>query len=327
RIVCARSASVAIELTDVVRRPVPTESLEGIGVPMNTYSMKKPFKARVMSVDKLVGPRATGETYHVVIETRGEIPFAEGQSYGVVPPGSRLNSRGKTVPHATRLYSIASTRYGDRFDGRTASFCIRRATFWDPELGREDPEKKGICSNFLCDAAPGTEIDLSGPTGKLLLMPDDPHADVITVATGTGIAPFRAFWRRRFFEAVPSEQGGRGHMWLFMGVANSDAKLYASEIEAVEQAHPTRFRVDYALSREQTNASGGKMYVQDRLEQHADEVFDRLSAGAHIYFCGLKGMLPGILETLERVAGEKGIDWPAFLEGLKKEHRWHVEVY
>ena len=38
-------------------------------------------------------------------------------------------------------------------------------------------------------------------------------------------------------------------------------------------------------------------------------------------------MMPGIQETLERVAGEKGIDWKEFLEGLKKNHQWHVEVY
>jgi ferredoxin--NADP+ reductase len=38
-------------------------------------------------------------------------------------------------------------------------------------------------------------------------------------------------------------------------------------------------------------------------------------------------MMPGIQETLERVASEKGIDWKEFLEGLKKNHQWHVEVY
>ncbi|CAN0557039.1 unnamed protein product, partial [Ectocarpus sp. 12 AP-2014] len=66
-------------------------------------------------------------------------------------------------------------------------------------------------------------------------------------------------------------------------------------------------RYDLALSREQKNASGGKMYIQDRVEQYADEVFERLDGGAHIYFCGLKGMMPGITDMLARVAGERGI--------------------
>lgn len=44
----------------------------------------------------------------------------------------------------------------------------------------------------------------AGPTGKVLLMPEDPNAVYIMVATGTGIAPYRAFWRRQFMEDVPN---------------------------------------------------------------------------------------------------------------------------
>jgi ferredoxin--NADP+ reductase len=54
-----------------------------------------------------------------------------------------------------------------------------------------------------------------------------------------------------------------------------------------------QFRLDYALSREQQNKRGGKMYIQDKVEEYADEVFDLLDKGAYIYFCGLKGMMPG----------------------------------
>merc|ERR1712100_958864 len=78
------------------------------------------------------------------------------------------------IPHGVRLYSIASTRYGDSFDGKTATLCVRRATYWDEEMGAEDPAKKGICSNFLCDAQPGTEIMMTGPTGQVMLLPKDP---------------------------------------------------------------------------------------------------------------------------------------------------------
>lgn len=112
-----------------------------------------------------------------------------------------------------------------------------------------------------------------------------------------------------------------------MGAANSDATLYDEEIQALAKAHPDQFRVDYALSREQKNSKGGKMYIQDKIEEYADEVFDLLSSGAHIYFCGLKGMLPGILEMLERVAGTKGIDWPDFQQKLKHAGQLHIEVY
>jgi ferredoxin--NADP+ reductase len=72
-----------------------------------------------------------------------------------------VNSKGKEVPHGVRLYSIASSRYGDSFDGKTTSLCVRRAVYVDPETGKEDPAKKGICSNFLCDAKPGQEINMT----------------------------------------------------------------------------------------------------------------------------------------------------------------------
>lgn len=319
--VCAQQ--VAVEKGEKAK---VASGLEGSDVPVNTFNNKKPFKGKVKSVERIVGPKATGETCHIIIETNGDIPFHEGQSYGVVPPGIKVNSKGKEMPHGVRLYSIASTRYGDNFDGQTASLCVRRATFWDNEKNAEDPAKKGLCSNFLCDAKPGDEVTMTGPTGKVLLMPEDPNAVLIMVATGTGIAPYRAFLQRCFVEDIPNYKY-TGLCWLFMGVANSDATLYDDEFQKILKSHPDQFRLDYALSREQQNTKGGKMYIQDKVEEYADEVFDLLDKGAHIYFCGLKGMMPGITEMLQRVSGEKNMKWEEFLERLKKNHQWHVEVY
>ena len=69
------------------------------------------------------------------------------------------------------------------------------------------------------------------------------------------------------------------------------------------------------------------MYIQDKMAEYADEVFDRMDHGAHIYFCGLKGMMPGILEMLEGVANGKGLVWEEKLKEWKKAGQWHVEVY
>lgn len=72
------------------------------------------------------------------------------------------NPKKPGAPQNVRLYSIASTRYGDYFDGKTGSLCVRRAVYYDPETGKEDPSKKGVCSNFLCDSKPGDKIQLTG---------------------------------------------------------------------------------------------------------------------------------------------------------------------
>ena len=147
------------------------------------------------------------------------------------------------------------------------------------------------------------------------------------VATGTGIAPYRGFIRRLFAEDTPAANAYKGEAWLFLGVANSDALLYDDEFQAAKKASPDNFRIDYALSREQQNKSGGKMYIQDKVEEYADEIFNKLDNGDHIYFCGLKGMMPGIQDMLKGVCESKGIDYDEWLKGLKSKKQWHVEVY
>jgi ferredoxin--NADP+ reductase len=294
-------------------------------VPVNVYKNKAPFTGKVVSTKRIVGPKATGETCHIVINHNGDFPYWEGQSWGVIPPGVREKD-GK--PHSVRLYSIASSRYGDDMTGKTGSLCVRRATYWCPELKADDPAKKGICSNFLCDTKAGEEVQMTGPAGKVMLMPEeDPTTDYIMVATGTGIAPYRGFIRRLFVEKTPAAEVYKGEAWLFLGVANSDALLYDDEFQEAKSKYPDNFRLDYALSREQENSKGGKMYIQDKVEEYADEVFGKLESGAHIYFCGLKGMMPGIQEMLKGVAEKKGLDYDEWLKGLKKKKQWHVEVY
>merc|ERR1712176_1257643 len=195
------------------------------------------FEAKIVSVKKIVGPEATGETCDVVIDHGGDMPYIEGQSYGVIPPG--LNPKnGK--PNKVRLYSIASSRYGDDMQGKSTTLCVRRATYWCPELKAEDPAKKGVCSNFLCDAKPGDAVVMTGPTGKALLLPEDkPETDIIMVATGTGIAPFRSFLKRMFVEKTPYGKDFTGLAWLFLGVANTDSLLYDEDWKKIQTVSVT----------------------------------------------------------------------------------------
>ncbi|KAF9620712.1 hypothetical protein IFM89_014012, partial [Coptis chinensis] len=303
----------------------PLELEDPVEPPLNLYKPKGPYTATIVSVERIVGPKAPGETCHIVIDHGGNVPYWEGQSFGVIPPGENPKKPGN--PQNVRLYSIASTRYGDSFDGKTGSLCVRRAVYYDPETGKEDPSKNGVCSNFLCDSKPGDKIKLTGPSGKVMLLPeDDPNATHIMIATGTGVAPYRGYLRRMFMESVPNFKFG-GLAWLFLGVANSDSLLYDDEFSKYLQDYPDNFRFDRVLSREQQNRNGGKMYVQDKIEEYSDEIFKLLDGGAHIYFCGLKGMMPGIQDTLKRVAEERGESWEIKLAQLKKNKQWHVEVY
>ena len=48
--------------------------------------------------------------------------------FGTAP---QVNSKGKEVPHGVRLYSIASSRYGDSRDGKTCTLCVVRVIYRD----------------------------------------------------------------------------------------------------------------------------------------------------------------------------------------------------
>lgn len=303
--------------------------LEDIGAPLVPPAFAKasaPVTATVLGRAKLITDDAPGDIQHVLLKLPEGFHYVEGQSLSVIPPGVD-SATGK--PHKPRLYSIASTRYGDLLDGTTVSLCVRRAEYYDPATGRVDPGRAGVCSKFLCDAAPGTAVQVAGPVGKTMLLPADPGTDLIMVATGTGIAPFRAFLHRLFMEETVARHQFHGTAWLILGVPVTGGLLYKAEWDAMD-ARATRrdaLEVTYAISREMQNSRGGKLYVQDVLSEQADKLFGRLENGAHIYFCGLKGMMPGILEALEDVCASRGLDWTSKMKEWKSNNQWHVEVY
>ena len=128
-------------------------------------------------------------------------------------------------------------------------------------------------------------------------------------------------------EETPAATAFTGLAWLVLGVPTTEGLLYDDDWQEIAARKPDNFRLTYAISREQKTADGRKMYVQDRLAESAEELFERLDKGAHIYFCGLKGMMPSIIETLEGVAAARGVEWESKLATLKKNGQWHVEVY
>ena len=127
-----------------------------------------------------------------------------------------------------------------------------------------------------------------------------------------------------------------GLAWLFLGVPTSSSLLYKEvkilftqyklhiitkvltsvllfsqqEFELMKEKKPENFRLDFAVSREQTNAKGEKMYIQTRMAEYAEELWELLKKdNTFIYMCGLKGMEKGIDDIMVSLAAKEGIIW------------------
>jgi len=290
-------------------------------VPVNIYRPNSPFTGKCIENYPLVMEGGIGKVQHVTFDlSGGDLRYIEGQSIGIIPPGT--DDKGK--PNKLRLYSIASTRHGDFGDDKTVSLCVRQLEYDDPNTGEK---VYGVCSTFLCNIKVGDELKITGPVGKEMLLPPDEDANVIMFATGTGIAPFRAYLWRMFKEQHENYKF-RGLAWLIFGIPKSENILYKEDLEKIAAEFPDNFRLTYAISREQQNAKGGRMYIQDRVAENAAEIWNLMqNPKTHSYMCGLKGMESGINEALTGMAEQNGGNWSDFQKQMKKQHRWHVETY
>ena len=290
-------------------------------VPVNIYRPNAPFVGQCLSNQEMVREGGIGTCRHLTFDiSGGDLRYLEGQSIGIIPPGTDKNGK----PEKLRLYSIASTRHGDNVDDKTVSLCVRKLEYKHPETGEM---VYGVCSSFLCDLKPGDELKITGPVGKEMLLPTDPNANIIMMATGTGIAPFRAYlWR--MFKETHEDYKFNGFAWLIFGIATTPNILYKDELEQIQQQYPDNFRVSYAISREQKNPQGGRMYIQDRVAEHAEELWSLIQKeNTHTYICGLKGMEGGIDEAISAVAAKEDVNWIDYQKQTKKAGRWHVETY
>ena len=226
-------------------------------VPVNLYKPKTPFIGTVTENYSLLKEGAIGRVQHITFDLSGGDPhldYVEGQSIGIIPAGE--DAKGK--PHKLRLYSIASTRHGDNMAGNTVSLCVRQLEYKN-EAGEEI---KGVCSTYLCDIEPGTKVKITGPVGKEMLLPDDEDANVIMLATGTGIAPMRTYLRRMFEPSEREKTLDLQARLVVHGCTQDSKLLYDEDFEHYQREFPDNFRYTKAISREQQNTKGGRMYTR-----------------------------------------------------------------
>jgi len=229
-----------VTLFDAQRRlDVPTER-RGLGYVFQDARLFPHL--RVAGNLRLTDADASSDIRHIVLDFGATaMPVLEGQSIGILPPGTDAAGR----PHYIRLYSVASPRDGERPNYNNLSITVKRVT--------EDHEGKptrGVCSNYLCDLKAGDEVQVVGPYGSTFLMPNHPGANLLMICTGTGSAPMRAMTERRRRRRALKEAGAT---MLFFGARAPGELPYFGPLMKL----PKDFiDVNLALSRTPAPAAG-----------------------------------------------------------------------
>ncbi len=278
---------------------------------INLFNRDAPAIATVTGNLRITHREAGSDVRHIILDFGAvAFPVLEGQSIGIVPPGH--DGAGK--PHAMRLYSIASSRDGERPNTNNLALTVKRVA----EQREDGSVFHGVASNYLCDLPLGATVEVIGPFGATFLMPDDPDADIVMICTGTGAAPFRGFTERRRRLA----SAGRGRLHLFFGSRTPEELPYFGPLQKV----PARL-----LDRElvySRRPGQPREYVQDRMRTRSQDLAALLARPTtHIYLCGLRGLEEGVEQALTDIGRQHGIDWPALRSIMRAEGRYHAETY
>lgn len=325
-------------MSDAANGPVLMTPITNLAKP------KTPIMGRVVGSEICTRGRSPNIVRHVSVDLSGTPlvgQFLPGQSFGVIPPG--LNDRGRR--HGVRLYSHAGPSWGEDGQGAVVSTPVKRLIEeFKPQKKGDDPDAHhlfmGVCSNYLCDLPLGSEVQVTGPSGRHFLLPEEPDAwDYLFLATGTGIAPFRGM----AMELLQGAKASSSRVEVVMGVPYSTDLQFDGFFRTLESDHAD-FRYHTAVSREAHPGYGSRGRYVDHLIRDEWEHFEPFlkSPRTLIYMCGIGGMEVGLYRLLAQrgvhdaylnvrpsLEGVAPGDWEAkaIPRGIKTTGRCMVEVY
>ena len=197
----------------------------------------------------------------------------------------------------------------------------------------KDVQFRGVTSNYLLSSHyQDSTYDLLGPRKALkdrklyihlrkskFRLPQRLETDVIMICAGTGIAPFRAF----IMERARGDKS-MGKMKLFYGCRNEGEYLYRDELVSLKQEMGDKLDIIVAYSR-----AAEKVYVQEKVRQHSEEVAKMIESGANVYICGSAAMAREVEVVLvDCLHSFKGNEAEEYLRmNLKKNRRLQEDVW
>ena len=230
----------------------------------------------------------------------------------VTDPQQLFNVLQRLTP---RMYSIASSQAAHPGEVHTTVRVVR--------YNAHGADRQGVCSGHMGERAPvGAALPIFLHENNAFRLPEDTDAPVIMIGPGTGIAPFRAFLEHR--QAL----GEKGDMWLFFGEQRSVSDYLYKEQFLGMQKDGVLTRLHTAFSRDQ----GKKVYVQDRMQENAAELYEWLERGAYFYVCGdatrmAKDVEMALLDVIAKGSDGTLEHAAEYLAAMKKAKRYQRDVY
>lgn len=217
-------------------------------------------------------------------------------------------------PLLPRFYSITSS---SRLNPSCVDLLI---TTFTKQVGIR--QKEGVASCYLCSLAKINQTPIcfyiqSSPHFRL---PKEPNLPIIMIGPGTGVAPFRAFMQERHLS-------GAKNNYLFFGEREEKNDFYYADFwkEHVKNGFLTLFT---AFSRDGKE----KVYVQHRLFENKELIWEQILKGAIIYICGdAKQMAKDVTFTLQKIAQTCGnlseSESSEWIKTMRKEGKLRLDVY
>lgn len=217
------------------------------------------------------------------------------------------------LPILPRLYSIASS---NKMFANELHLLITHVSY---ELS--GIKRNGVATEFICHLSQvlKTPIPIYVQPSHGFKLTKDKSKPIIMIASGCGLAPFKAFLEDRYLDNAKEN-------WLIFGERNSKTDFYFEDFfkDLIEK---NLLRLITAFSRDQED----KIYVQDRILENASDIWQWIHSGAIIYICGGLTMGRKVDEAMQQVFMQEGnlsnVDSRNFFKNLIKEKRYLKDVY
>ena len=181
----------------------------------------------------------------------------------------------------------------------------------------------GVCSNYLSSLDQKQEnVRIFLSANNSFRLPENDNLPIIMVGPGTGIAPFKAFLEER------DAREAKGKNWLFFGDQTESQDFIYKDFLMEMKNKSVLTRLDLAFSRDQKD----KIYVQTRLWEKSQEIFNWLEEGAYFYICGdaermAKDVEATLIKIIKECGGFTSETADEYFKELKRNKRYLRDVY